>query len=397
LWLIDFILEILRRKGKSIIEKLEIGIVGCGWIVEFVYLPELEKKEEVWIKAVFDTNMERAQDISKKFSIECVFDKFEDFLNCGLDGIIIATPNVTHIPYTLEALRRNIGVLCEKPVALKSVEVDEIIKICTKQNVVYVPGFVNRWRVDIQELYSAFKEEKLGKIESVEAGWLRKSGVPRPGTWFTNRKFSGGGVLVDLGSHIMDICLMLLGDRKPQNYELITSICNQEKIKQKDAAEWFKSSDNSKYEMDVEDTVIADVQYEDGVTLSIKLSWLAPIEADCTYFRVIGTEGWMELKTLFGFSSARLWKEDILQINIAGKEEVIQFDMSENKSVEAFGEMLSYYCNSLRCRNTVSVNCYDALKTVSFIEKLYQEEVRDESRVVQALSEVYIETVLYRT
>lgn len=383
---IDFIVGILQGKEKSIIEKLAIGIVGCGWIVEFAHLPALQKKEDVQIKAVFDINMERAQDISKKFSIEYAFDKFEAFLNCGLDGIIIATPNATHVPYTMEALRRNIGVLCEKPVALKSAEVNEIIKICKEQNVIYVPGFVNRWRMDIQALYSALKEEKLGEIKSIEAGWLRRSGVPRPGTWFTNRKFSGGGVLVDLGSHVMDICLMLLGNRNPQNYELITSICNQEKMKETGAAEWFKSRDNSKYEMDVEDTAIANVKYEDGVTLFVKLSWLAPIDADCTYFRVTGAKGQMHLKTLFGFSTDRLWKEDTLQFNIDGKEEVIQFDMSENKSREAFGEMLSYYCDSLRCRRTEYTNCYDALRTVALIENLYRIEEQDESWVVQALA-----------
>lgn len=233
---------------------------------------------------------------------------------------------------------------------------------------------------------SALKEEKLGEIKSIEAGWLRRSGVPRPGTWFTNRKFSGGGVLVDLGSHVMDICLMLLGNRNPQNYELITSICNQEKMKETGAAEWFKSRDNSKYEMDVEDTAIANVKYEDGVTLFVKLSWLAPIEADCTYFRVTGAKGQMHLKTLLGFSTDRLWKEDTLQFNIDGKEEVIQFDMSENKSREAFGEMLSYYCDSLRCRRTEYTNCYDALRTVALIENLYRIEEQDESWVVQALA-----------
>lgn len=152
------------------------------------------------------------------------------------------------------------------------------------------------------------------------------------------------------------------------------------------AAEWFKSRDNSKYEMDVEDTAIANVKYEDGVTLFVKLSWLAPIEADCTYFRVTGAKGQMHLKTLFGFSTDRLWKEDTLQFNIDGKEEVIQFDMSENKSREAFGEMLSYYCDSLRCRRTEYTNCYDALRTVALIENLYRIEEQDESWVVQALA-----------
>lgn len=330
---------------------------------------------------MFDINIESARLISKKFSIQYVFDKFEDFIDCGLDGIIIATPNSTHVSYTMEALQRNVGVLCEKPVALKSSEVEEIIKICKEKNVIYIPGFVNRWREDIQKMYSVLQEGKIGEIKSVSAGWLRKSGIPRPGTWFTNRRFSGGGVLTDLGSHIIDICLMIIGDRKLYDTTLLTSVCDQENIEQKGAAEWFRSNDNnSHYEMDVEKTAIANARYEDGVKLSVKLSWMAPIKADCTYFRVHGIKGDIELKTLFGFSSDRLWKEDSLKICADGKEEVIYFDMSENKSKVAFGKMLSYFCNSLRTGSVLSVNCYDAFKSVALIEKLYNTEIQDEKK-----------------
>lgn len=370
-----------NRKRESKIDKINIGIVGCGWIVEFAHLPALQKIKDVTVKAVFDINIESARLISKKFSIQYVFDKFEDFIDCGLDGIIIATPNSTHVSYTMEALQRNVGVLCEKPVALKSSEVEEIIKICKEKNVIYIPGFVNRWREDIQKMYSVLQEGKIGEIKSVSAGWLRKSGIPRPGTWFTSRRFSGGGVLTDLGSHIIDICLMIIGDRKLYDTTLLTSVCDQENIEQKCAAEWFRSNDNnSHYEMDVEKTAIANARYEDGVKLSVKLSWMAPIKSDCTYFRVHGINGDIELKTLFGFSSDRLWKEDSLKICADGKEEVIYFDMSENKSRVAFGKMLSYFCNSLRTGSVLSVNCYDAFKSVALIEKLYNTEIQDEKK-----------------
>lgn len=123
-----------------------------------------------------------------------------------------------------------------------------------------------------------------------------------------------GGVLVDLGSHVLDICLMLLGDRKPKSYELITSNCSEEKIQKTGAAKWFKSSDTSKMDMDVEDIAVVNVQFEERTELLVCLSWLAPIEADGTYFKVVGTRGAMELKTLFGFSKDRMWKEDIFDI-----------------------------------------------------------------------------------
>lgn len=368
-------------------DKVTIGIVGCGWIAENAHIPALLNNEKVNVKAVFDTNIERAQTISDRYSIEYAFGDFEDFLDCGFDGIIIASPNDTHVQYTLEALIRKIGVLCEKPVAWKSSEVKEIIRVSKEHNVVYVPGFVNRWRQDIQTMYHTIKEGKLGEIRFVDAGWLRKSGVPRPGTWFTNRECAGGGVLVDLGSHIIDICLMFLGDKKPVNYELKTSICNQNKVKQSGAAGWFSKNDASELEMNVEDTAIVKVLFEDDVTIHTKLSWLASIDSDCTYFKVVGTKGEMELKTLFGFSNERLWKEDILISTIEGVNDVIYLNMTENNSRNAFGEMLSYFCESLLSRKANYTNCYDAQKTVTLIENLYKREIRDESSVKRSLAE----------
>lgn len=385
------------RRERLEINKLNIGIVGCGWIVEFAHLPALLKNEGVCVKAVFDTDPDRARYIAEKASAAYVFNKFEDFLDCGLDGIIIATPNATHAPYTLEALRRRIGVLCEKPVALKSSEVDEIIKVCKEKRVVYVPGFVNRSRTDIRKMYSVIRDGKIGDIRLVSAGWLRKNGVPRPGTWFTNRRLSGGGVLVDLGSHVIDICLMLLGNKKLKSAELFTSCFDQTDPDCLGAAEWFKRGGNAQFEIDVEKTAIISAHYEDETDLSVKLSWEAPIEADCTYFRVCGTSGVLELKTLFGFSSDRMWKEDTLKISSDGQEEVLHFDMSVNKATEAFERMISDFCSSLRCGKSLNADCFDALKTVDFIERMYLAEKQDKSKVTSALLENQIGIILSGT
>jgi len=367
---------------------VNIGIIGCGWIAEHAHIPALLKNDKVNMKAVFDTDIERAHNISSEFSIQYAFNKLEDFLDCGLDGVIIATPNFTHVKYSLEALNRGIGVLCEKPVALKASEVEEIIKVAKENHAIYIPGFVNRWRQDIQTIYHAIVDGTLGDIKAIDAGWIRKFGVPRPGTWFTNREFAGGGVLTDLGSHILDICLLFLGDKKLLDYKLITSICNYEKMNQSGAAGWFNSNDTNTFDIDVEDTVIAHVKFENDVNLNVKLSWLAPIDADYTYFKVNGTKGKMELKTLFGFSNERLWKEDTLYCEIDGVEKTVHLDMAENNTRNAFSEMLYYFTNSLLSRKTDFTDSNDALKTVALIEKLYQSEVQDENSVRMSLSEV---------
>lgn len=372
-------------------DTINLGLIGCGWIVEYAHIPAIQKNENVKITALFDTDIQRVYKIGEQFHIEGQYDNFEEFITSGLDGVVIATPNFTHTKYTLEALKRGIAVLCEKPVAMHVDEVEQIIQASKENSAIYVPGFVNRWRQDIQKIYKELSARSIGELRKVEAGWIRKCGVPRPGTWFTNREYSGGGVLTDLGSHIMDICMLWIGDLKSTNFQLYTSICNEEKIKQSGAASWFTREDTHTFEMDVEDTAIAHVSFEQDVILNVKLSWLASVEADCTYFRIIGTEGRIELKTLFGFSNERLWKEDVLRVEKkgVGQEEISEevLDRTGNNSKLAFEEMHKYFIDAIRNQKTDFTNYEDAKRTVHIIEQLYQNEVQDEEEVKKALLE----------
>lgn len=368
-------------------ECVHIGVIGCGWIAEHAHIPNLMKNEHVRIVAAYDENMERAKMICNKFCIPNVFAKIDEFFKCDFDGVIILTPNHTHYSYTIQALKRGVGVLCEKPLVLKEAEMNHILKIVKEKNTVYIPGYVNRWRKDMQWIHHEIQNGAIGKVSKVNAGWLRKSGVPRPGTWFTSQRHAGGGVLIDLGSHMIDLCLLLLGDGKPGSCRLLTSMCDADKLKESDAAAWFKRKEDILFQIDVEDSAIADVVFEDNKSLSIKLSWNAPIAADCTYFKIEGSLGRIELKTLFGFSDERLWPEDSIIIeNGQGKKE-IKPDKELNHTRNAFDDMLSDYVQALRGKKSDSDMLRDAAYTISLTEKLYLSNRIDERQMNARLLE----------
>lgn len=350
--------------------KLRIGIIGAGWIIQNAYIPLLLKLNNVMIVAIYDTNMERAYKVSKEFGIEHVCRQIDEFYLLGLNAAIIATPNYTHASYSLEMLRHKISVLCEKPVALHAEEVEEIIRAEKDYGVIYMPGFVNRLRHDVQKVLSIIRSGEIGDLEKINAKWLRRQGVPRPGTWFTNRELSGGGVLIDLGSHIIDICLLALKDKFAMNYELKTS--KFQGNSDTGFANWFKADYFSEYVADVEDTACAIIQYSDGTILNVSLCWLAPIKGDCTYFELIGTKGSIKLKTLFGFSDERLWKEDTLSVRIGEQLHKEKLDGS-NSTYMAFEKMLKLFVDALEGEKAF-MGSFDALRTVSMIEKLYSVE-----------------------
>jgi len=351
------------------ISRIRIGIIGGGWIVENAYLPTLSNIDEAEVVAVMDTDRERAKSICNKFMIKNAVNNWADFIKIGIDAVIIATPNFTHFDYSLKALESGLHVLCEKPVAFSAREVLQIINASKKNNLIYMPGFVNRWRDDIQEVLKIVQSGQIGKIKSIDAGWIRKNGVPRPGTWFTNKALSGGGALIDIGTHVIDICLMLLGDMDSLNYELNTSLLD---AKRKEVvAKWFQMNYKPEIDINVEDTAIAKIEYINDTVLNVNVSWCAKAEGDSTFFKIKGNKGEIQLQTLFGFSNDRLYADNTLKVTIGDYSFKKQFD---DNRYDVFRKMNSSFIQSILNNEAVYINGEDALKTVSIIEKLYKVE-----------------------
>lgn len=357
---------------------IKIGIIGCGWIVEHAHIPSFRMLEGVTVSSLFDIDIQRASRLAKFYNVYGVYDDLNEFFNSGIDAVIVATPNILHVQYSLQALEHGLNVLCEKPVAFYSDEVKQLMSTAKRKNRLFVPGFVNRFRCDIMKIREIVQSNKIGDILSIEAGWLRRSGIPRPGTWFTKKSHSGGGVLIDLGSHVIDICLMLFGDKAPLNVTLKTS--RRDKSVRELNAHWFIGDYVEEFQLDVEDTAFARVEFDNNAFLSLTLSWAADIEGDCTYFIIHGSKGNIKLKTLFGFSDDRLWKEDSLVLDKSKSKVVdISFDKNSNNTKKAFHNMASFFVDVLNGKNTGHLTDEDALKTVSLIEKLYSSEKKIDS------------------
>ena len=129
---------------------IRLGIIGSGWIVKKAYLPILKKMNNVTINAVFDNDYQRACEVKNNYSVPNAFNNVEDFLSSPIDAVIIATPNNTHTYYSNKVLSAGKHVLCEKPVALSKKDIESTLLIASKNNKIFIPAFVNRFRPDIQ-------------------------------------------------------------------------------------------------------------------------------------------------------------------------------------------------------------------------------------------------------
>ncbi len=343
---------------------LRVGVIGCGWITEKAHIPAIQGIDGASIESVCDSDKERMEYISEKFGIIHRFDDVNKFLESDIDAVIIASPNSTHSFYSDMALNANKHVLCEKPVALSASQYKKTLGIARKNNKIILPALVNRFRPDISKLNEIISSSNLGKLCKVEAAWIRKSGVPRPGTWITNKSLSGGGVLADLGSHIFDICLMNIENKEnPQ-----ITLRNVERHTNSTSAVWCEYNKKEAFQVDVESAVSGEIQFNNEVILDFDLSWDRDVKGDYTTFKFIYEKGSISLHTLFGFSNNPLY--DSIHI-CSDDREIIKMDIKSGYADIAFNRQAEYFVNSVSTNKTDYLSPIDGYYTVDIIERIY--------------------------
>lgn len=191
--------------------KFKIAVIGCGAIAETGHLPGSRYSELLDVSLLVDTNIQRANELAQKFNIAKVSDKLEDVPKFS-DAAVVATPPGTHCKIACELMRTRIPVLLEKPIALSSSECHEMMRCAAENNVLIAAGMTRRlFRNDllVRELV---RKKILGNLIgfTVENGYNYE--WPSSSNFIMNKSMAGGGVLMGLGSHVLDSLIWMLGD-----------------------------------------------------------------------------------------------------------------------------------------------------------------------------------------
>ena len=269
-------------------EKLRYACIGAGGIAEKKHLTEYSKLESVRLTAICDSNIEAAKRLAERFNIQSVYTNYQDmFSNEQLDLVSICTPNFLHAQICIAALRSGINVHCEKPLALNADEVKRIIEEKDKSSKKLMVALNNRFTNEAAHVNRLAEEGFFGDIYHVKCGWKRNSGIPGIGKWFTNKKLSGGGPLIDLGVHFLDLALYFMGFPKPESV-YGAAYSNFGKSSSRIRA-GYKSEKNGIF--DVEDTAVGYVRLNNGATIDFDFSWASNIEEEQKYVELLGTKG----------------------------------------------------------------------------------------------------------
>jgi predicted dehydrogenase len=281
----------LAKKSKA--KKVGIGIVGVG--IGRAHLQGYAQSPEAQVVAVCDLDEERARRAAEEFGVPNVYTDYAEMLKRGdIDGVSVCTPNYLHAPMTIAAFEAGKHVICEKPLAIKPEEGEAMVAAGKKAGRIFMTAFNNRFRGDTQTLKRFIEQGELGDIYYAKTGWVRRRGIPGFGGWFTTRSMSGGGPLIDLGVHVLDLCLWLMGNPKAAT---VTGMTYAMFGPEGGGTGQFGVS-NSKGGYDVEDLAAAFIRLDTGATVILEASWASNIERERIYTTLMGTKGGADVDPL---------------------------------------------------------------------------------------------------
>ncbi|NLP48265.1 MAG: Gfo/Idh/MocA family oxidoreductase [Clostridiales bacterium] len=251
-------------------KKVRVAIIGCGGIANGKHMPSLAKQEDVEMVAFCDIVEERAQEAAEKFGIEGakVYKDYKELLkDKTIDVVHVCTPNRSHGFISVDSLEAGKHVMCEKPMAKTYAEAKEMLEASKRTGKKLTVGYQQRWRGDSLYLKAACDDGELGDIYYARAIALRRRAVP---TWgvFLNEYEQGGGSLIDIGTHALDLTLWMMDNYKPK---MVVGTSFKKLGKQTQTANAWGDWDPE--EFTVEDAAFGFIVMENGATIVLESSW----------------------------------------------------------------------------------------------------------------------------
>ena len=241
------------------------------------------------VVALADPHAGRAQELARRNDVRSVYaDAADIFRDTSIDAVYIATPTAFHVPYAVAALQAGKHVLLEKPFAFSSADARKVVDAAKAARKLFMLGMNFRFEQGSQQVRVLSQKGYFGEIHRMRAFWRRRSGAPRLGTWFGNKKLAGGGCFMDLGVHMIDLALWTSG-----NYEPVTvSAAVYTKFGNRGLGQGtWGSSTPENIPFDVEDSASAFVRMKNGASLQVEISWVAhQKENDIHSVELFGTE-----------------------------------------------------------------------------------------------------------
>ncbi|MGC4047597.1 MAG: Gfo/Idh/MocA family oxidoreductase [Armatimonas sp.] len=368
-------------------EKVGVGVIGCG--IGKWHLEGYDTDPRANVIAISGLE-DRCNTLAREHNVPNVYTDYRELLaNPDIQAVSIAVPNFLHVPIGLDAIAAGKHVLIEKPLARNTAEGEKLVKAAEDAGLVLGIVFNRRSRSDMQVLKRYIDEGRLGEIYHARAYWNRRSGIPGLGSWFTSKDGAGGGPLIDLGVHVLDMALWLMDEPVVER----ASAAAYAKLGPQGIGNWsgnrFSAIAEQPYE--VEDFATAFLRTDKGSTLYLEASW-AEFSSRTDEFGValLGSKGGAELnvKDYNTVGTLQLFTyENGVQVDSIPR-------LPEKPASAGHGEVINSFLDSIIDGVPMVPDGRKGLERTALIDAIYTSAAKGQEVTVQSVESLLGEAVV---
>lgn len=343
-----------RAKKKTTVERVSLGIIGTGWPGQ-QHARVMSAIPGAHLYACAELDETRRGEFEKSYAPEKCFSDYHELLqDRALHAVIICLPNFLHFPASLAALEAGKHVFCEKPPTMNAAEMKVLQEEATKRGLVYYFGRQFRFTPGMRAAKELVRQGRLGTIYHAKATWIRSRGIPSGiGGWFTEKKRSGGGALIDIGVHALDSVWYLMGAPRPVSV----------------SAQVYRNFAHfvSAPVFDVEDAAFAFIRFDNGAVVHLETSWAGNLPDDIPQGQYFGRE--MNNSLIYGTKATLRLKPLTLFEDQNGALETVDLDLPDDR--DSFEIQLANFVDAVRGRAEPINNAEQAFELMEMLDAIY--------------------------
>ena len=349
-------------------KRIRIGIIGAGGMSAY-HIPGF-RKGGAEVVAIADPNRAAAERCAKSYGIGEVYDSAERMLKeAKLDAVSVITPNRFHAPLAIAALKAGKHVFCEKPPALSAKETRAMVEAAKKARKRLMFNFCNRARPESAAIRTEIDSGRFGKVNSAEALWIRRTGIPGFGGWFTTKALSGGGPVIDL-LHGIDLALWFMGYPEP---EYVLARTFDDFIRDRRFRGPWGIPEREDGTCDVEAAAYGFVTFKGGSCLTLRNSWAEMVKREEMSVTLQGTKEGAMLRRHFGKDGHDETAEDACEIYRMTAKGARKDGSLTDRRDEAMGRVrcAENFVRTLQGREKPLSDPAEAVKLMRIIDAVY--------------------------
>jgi predicted dehydrogenase len=259
-----------------------LGFLGVGWIGR--HRMQMLAKSGFEIASVSDTSLEMVSEALKTAPQASAVANLDEMLQQDIDGIVIATPSALHSEQSIRVLESGLPVFCQKPLGRTANEVSKVVETAEKQNLLLGVDLSYRFTQGMQQINDLIAKGEIGELYAIDTVFHNAYGPDKK--WFYDPKLSGGGCVMDLGVHLIDLALWT--QQFPKVNRVTSRLYNKGKL-------------TTDFESEIEDYAVARIDLDNGVTVQVQCSWNLPLGMDCSISAsFFGTKGGLSFRNVNG-------------------------------------------------------------------------------------------------